>query len=126
MRQVFVASPYRGDVSANTEYAIKCGQDCIRREEAPIIPHLYLTQILNDDVPAERLQGMRIGHAHLANCDAIAVYLDRGMSDGMRDDLMMARHYGVTIEERRLYPESPEELDPELNRAFFMDGRDVA
>lgn len=126
MRQVFVASPYRGDVSANIEYAKECARDCLRRGESPYVPHLFLTQVLNDDAPAERLQGMRAGHAWLSNCDAFVIYLDRGETDGMRDDRMMARHHGVQIEERRLYPESPEELDPELNRAFFMDGRDVA
>lgn len=46
-RRVFVASPYAGDVARNERYARACMVDSLARGEAPFVPHLLYTQLLD-------------------------------------------------------------------------------
>jgi hypothetical protein len=104
MRLVIIESPYAGDIKANTEYARRCVRDSLERGESPIASHLLYTQpgILNEDIPAERLWGFDAGLAWLRVADASVVYVDRGISSGMRCGIAAAQDAGVTVEYRRL------------------------
>ena len=106
MRCVIIESPYAGDVEENVEYARKCVHDSLKRGEAPIASHLLYTQpgVLDDDVPAERKMGIDAGLAWLKVADASVVYVDRGVSEGMRYGLQAARDADVPIEFRMLEP----------------------
>jgi hypothetical protein len=90
---VAVESPYAADPerldggrAENIEYARACMKDCLRRGEAPYASHLLYTQlgILDDDIPEERERGINAGLLWQAQADAVAVYVDRGISKGMR------------------------------------------
>jgi hypothetical protein len=104
MRLVIVESPYAGDIPRNTRYARACLKDCITRGEAPFASHLLYTQpgVLQDDVPGERLQGIRAGLAWGRVADASVFYMDLGTSRGMEIGLEAAKEAGRAIEERRL------------------------
>lgn len=108
MKRVVVESPYSADtpegIAENVEYARACVRDCIRRGEAPIASHLLLTQpgILDDAVPEERETGMAAGWAWIEVADAVVVYVDRGVSDGMMRGVDVAREAGIPVEERRV------------------------
>jgi hypothetical protein len=106
MRLVIIESPYSGDVDRNVTYARACMRDAIHRGEAPLASHLLYTQpgILRDEVPGERQRGIEAGLAWAMHADATVVYVDLGITDGMRQGLEHAEAAGRKIERRRLFP----------------------
>lgn len=110
MRLVILESPYAGyDVTANVMYAKRCLGDCLSRDEAPIASHILLAAsgVLDDTVPAWRMLGLRAGWAWYRAADAAVVYIDRGMSDGMREGIKRAFDAIKTVEFRSLYGDNP-------------------
>jgi hypothetical protein len=108
MRRVLLESPYGSDdptmVDANVAYARKCLRDSIKRGEAPIASHLLFTQpgVLRDDVPDERRLGIDAGLAWMTYADAMVLYIDRGVSPGMREAMKLAQRTGLEVELRSL------------------------
>lgn len=104
MRCVLLESPFAGDIQANIAYARACVRDCLLRGESPIASHLLLTQdgVLDDSHPAERAHGINAGHAWMHRADAVVVYTDRGISNGMRVGIKLACFYGKVVEYRVL------------------------
>jgi hypothetical protein len=85
----------------------------LRRGEAPYGSHLLYPQVLDDATPEERKQGMEAGFAwadaaeiagrkDLVHESLVAVYVDRGVTDGMRKGIARHERNGMRIEERRL------------------------
>lgn len=104
MRRVIIESPYAGDVEANVGYARLCLFDCLRRGEAPIASHLLFPQVLDDMIPEERALGIAAGTAWMLKgvCDAVVIYTDRGISNGMREAINLANTLGLTVDYRTL------------------------
>lgn len=88
--KVIIESPYAGDVEANVAYARECLLDSLRLGESPLASHLLYPQVLDDNTPDERAQGIQAGLDWLDVADLQVFYLDRGWSNGMRQ----ARIYG--------------------------------
>jgi len=107
VRLVILESPYAGDIDAHTEYARACLRDCLLRGESPLASHLLYTQlgVLRDKVPEERQMGIRAGLAWARVADATVVYVDHGVSAGMRQGIQKAKELGRPVETRRLVPE---------------------
>lgn len=99
-RLVVIESPYAGRVPAwvpwpfrglverwrrrsNVRYARRCMRDSLDRSEAPYASHLFYTQVLDDNVMAERALGITCGFAWAQHAELRAVYCDRGVSGGM-------------------------------------------
>lgn len=95
-------SPYAGDVEANVAYARAALRDCLQRGEAPFASHLLYTQVLDDQVPAERQQGIDAGLELAKRADATVVYFDRGISRGMTYGIAAAGSAGRPVEYRSL------------------------
>lgn len=106
MRRVILESPYAGDVEANVAYGRRCLRDSLIRGEAPIASHLLYAQpgVLDDSVSFERDLGIGAGLAWRHVADASVVYVDRGISDGMRRGIAAARESGLPVEFRSLDP----------------------
>ncbi len=104
MKLVIVESPYAGDVEKNVRYARAALRDCLLRGEAPLASHLLYTQpgVLNDDIPAERTQGINAGLEWGDLADATVVYTDLGTSRGMTYGIERAQHVNRPIEYRTL------------------------
>ena len=104
MRKVILESPYAGDIDANVAYARACVRDSLRRGEAPIASHLLYTQpgVLNDAVPEERQRGIDAGLAWRDVAEATVVYVDRGISAGMKYGIARAKDAGIPVEFRTL------------------------
>lgn len=109
-RLVILESPYAGDIAANVAYARACLRDCLMRGEAPIASHLLYTQagVLRDEDPAERALGIAAGLAWLRGAEASVVYVDRGISDGMRQGIEAAQSMGRPVEFRSLFAKKGE------------------
>jgi hypothetical protein len=71
--------------------------------ESPFASHWMYPPVLNDNLPEERKLGMEAGFARYIESDRIALYLDLGMSGGMRAGLEVASQYNIPVVERRLY-----------------------
>jgi hypothetical protein len=104
MRRVILESPYQDNIDGNVVYARRCICDCLKRGESPIASHLLFTQpgILRDNIPEERALGIAAGMAWATVADAMVIYIDRGMSDGMRDAIREAQRTGLLVELRCL------------------------
>jgi hypothetical protein len=103
-RLVILESPYSGDIEENVAYARACLRDSLLRGEAPIASHLLYTQpgVLRDEVPDERRHGIDAGLAWIRAAEATVVYMDRGLSRGMRYGIEAAVKAGRPIEYRFL------------------------
>lgn len=99
MRRVIIESPYAGHIERNAAYARACMLDCLERGEAPFASHLLYTQVLRDEEPEERAQGIEAGLAWHVCADRVAVYEDLGISGGMQ----------IAID--RLLAKAPEKLE---------------
>jgi len=83
IKLVILESPYAGEVNANVAYARRCLKDCALRNESAQASHLLLTQVLNDNDPAERELGIALGLAWRKAADYSVFYTDRGWSKRM-------------------------------------------
>jgi hypothetical protein len=97
-------APTPDGVARNVSYAKRAFADCLRLGDAPIASHLLFTQdgILDDAKPDERKLGMAAGHAWIPVAEAMVVYSDHGISDGMCEAVKIAAEYGVPVEYRKI------------------------
>lgn len=104
MKLVILESPFAGDIDGNIAYAKYCVHDCLLRDEAPIASHLLFTQpgILNDLIPEERKLGINAGHAWIPVAELMVVYMDKGISNGMKQGIELAHKCGLKVELRTL------------------------
>lgn len=83
MKRVIIESPYAGDIERNTEYARRCLKDSLDRGEAPFASHLLYPQVLDENDPEQRKQGIQAGYSWMYAADYVVFYTDYGMSGGM-------------------------------------------
>lgn len=104
MKRVVIESPYAGDVEANVAYAKRCVLDCLKRGEAPYASHLFFTQpgLLDDKSAEERALGIAAGLAWGESADIVAVYVDLGITSGMRQGIQRALERGTEVYVRTL------------------------
>lgn len=105
MRRVVLESPFAGNIWRrwlNRRCARRCLRDSCLRGEAPIASHLLYTQALHDDDPRERKIGIEAGLAWGTVADATVVYIDRGISHGMRLGIARAHAEGRPVEYRSI------------------------
>lgn len=93
---IYIASPYAGDIEANTAFAKKACRYAIRQGHTPIAVHLLYPQVLNDCNPTERELGLRLGHRVLEMCDELWLCGSR-ISTGMAREIREAKYLGIPI-----------------------------
>jgi len=105
---VILESPFAGDLDKNIEYARACFKDCFQRGEYPFASHLLYTQpgILDDNIKTERDLGIRAGLEWGKFADATVVYIDFGISEGMKLGIDRAKKEGMPVEYRKLKKQS--------------------
>lgn len=103
MKRVILESPYAGDVEGNMRYLDKCMLDCLMRGEAPFASHRMYTSCLDDNVPGDRALGIEAGLEWARFCSTTVVYMDRGLSSGMRQGIRHALKHGRDLHFRLLY-----------------------
>ena len=107
MKLTIIESPYAGtpkEIERNIRYAKTCVRDSLARGEAPYASHLFFTQygILNDNIPAERKQGIEAGLAWGEKADLTVVYIDLGTTEGMNYGIERAQRAGRAVEYRSI------------------------
>lgn len=96
MKWIYVASPYKGDTKANTENAKKYALFVSKHTLVPIVPHLYLTQFLNDDIAEDRKAGLALGLQMLKRCHEMWVFGER-ISEGMKAEVEFSKRHNIPI-----------------------------
>lgn len=128
-RRIILESPYAADTEAgvqeNIRYARACLLDSIRRGEAPFASHLLYAQpgVLDDRIPSEREEGIDAGVAWEDLAEATVLYLDRGISPGMKKGLDRAQLMCRPIEFRRLYETAPQDIAEALHELIHQSLR---
>ena len=94
----YICSPYRGNIFRrirNITYARHITRRALELGYAPITTHLYLPQLLNDEIPVQRRRGLRAGKEILNSCDTIIIGVRYGLSAGMIGELVEAEGKNV-------------------------------
>lgn len=89
----YICSPYRGNVYQkirNIAYAQYITCVALKLGYTPIATHLYLTQVLKEDIPAQRKRGLRAGKDILNACGTIIIGARYGISEGMASEIAAA------------------------------------
>ena len=99
---VVIESPYKGKVKQNVAYAQKCMSDSLLRGESPFASHLLYTQVLDDAIKDQRVMGMDRAFNWYKHADLMAVYIDKGISDGMKKGIEVGEKFGIEMVYRTL------------------------
>ncbi len=104
MQRVIIESPFAGDVTRNVRYARAAMRDCLFRGETPYASHLLYTQVgvLDDLIPEERELGIQAGFVWRQVAEKTVVYMDFGISRGMKYGIEDAEKRGCPVEYRCL------------------------
>lgn len=101
MQTCYICSPYRAKTEAeldnHIDYAQELTSKALAAGLAPITPHLYLTQVTNDEIPEQRARGLEAGQALLLLCDCVIIGNRYGVSAGMQAEIELAEQQGVAI-----------------------------
>jgi hypothetical protein len=104
MKRVIIESPYAGDINRNMRYVRACMRDCLLNGETPFASHALYTQegVLRDDLPDERALGIGAGFLWRYVAEKTVVYIDEGMSSGMKAGIIHAEELGQPVEYRSI------------------------
>lgn len=96
MKLVYICSPYAGDIESNVRFAKAACRYTMEQGCAPVAVHLMYPQILDDNIPAQRETGIRMGLRVLASCDELWICGSR-ISHGMNCEIVEAERLGIPI-----------------------------
>lgn len=102
LRRVCLESPYRGEVNRNLAYARAAMLDSISRGEAPFASHLLYTSVLEDCIEDQRELGIAAGLIWAEAAEATVVYIDFGITEGMKRGIEAAEKAGRPVEYRTI------------------------
>lgn len=99
-----LSAPSKTGLGLNQLYGRAALRDSLLRGEAPMASHLLYAQtfVLDDTDPVEHEIGMLAGFSWLPLVERVVVYIDRGITKGMKEGIRRAEILGVTVEERSL------------------------
>ena len=102
--RVYICSPLRGNPpysirkrNKNLTKAIEYGRKVFDKGHTPIIPHLYFSSFLDDSKPEEREKGIEMAVDLVEICDAVWVYDEGCMSEGMKSIIQQAIKLGKEV-----------------------------
>lgn len=101
MRKVYICSPYRAksslELDRNIDYAQALTRQALDAGLAPITPHLYMTQCIDEKKPQERAASMAAGLVLLKSCDFVIAGVKYGISEGMSREIQTADNLGIEV-----------------------------
>ena len=97
MKKVYIRSPCRGDYENNIQRAKEFSRAAVERGCIPVTPHIYLTQFMDDTVPAERELGLSIGRELVLMCDELWAFGLDCPTAGMAAEIELARERGIPV-----------------------------
>jgi hypothetical protein len=109
VERVIIESPYAAKteqgININEAYAELAMHDSlVNHDESPYASHLLYTRrfVLRDDIPEDRIKGIRAGFEWREVAEKTVFYTDLGMTDGMIEGLEDCKEKNKSYEIRRL------------------------
>ncbi len=96
MKLIYVASPYRGNVEKNTEFAAMCCNYAIGEGVNVYCPHLFLPKFLDEYNPIERKVALELGKDMLKKCDELWVFGNE-ITSGMQEEIDFAKSRNIDV-----------------------------
>lgn len=112
MKKVFICSPYRGDIEANTQIARSAARIAVGCGYLPIAPHLYFPAILDDANEHERIEGIKLGIELMKDASELWV-IGTSVTAGMEFELNAAKASQIPV---RLFDKEMQEISPDTLR----------
>lgn len=98
MKCVYIASRVSGEIERNMALAKVYCLYAMSKNVVPVVPHLMLEGVLDDNDPEERTLGITVGLELLRKCDEIWAFTDeRGISEGMANEISLADQLKIPI-----------------------------
>ena len=98
--EVYICSPYAGDVEANVANAIRYARFALSEGFMPVVSHLMYPQVLDDSDPVQRDLGLAFGIRLMESClGGLWVFADTDadISPGMAQEIGIAEKRGMRI-----------------------------
>lgn len=112
MTPVVIESPFgkredgttvtEAELERNLRYLKAAMRDSLTRGEAPFASHGLYPMALDDGMPEERKLGMEAGFVWGRYAKKVIVYIDLGLTPGMREGIQRAVARGQALEFRHL------------------------
>ncbi|MBR3271623.1 MAG: DUF4406 domain-containing protein [Clostridia bacterium] len=104
-KKIYICAPWRGkngtEREQNKRNTIKIWYWLYRNGYHPIAPQLLYGELLNEENPQERRDGMDAGLDELQHCDEVWVF-GECVTEGMRGEINYATTAGIPIKYRSL------------------------
>lgn len=94
MKQVYIASPFRGDYAKNIQDTVKYCRIAAQCGVLPLASHLIFSQWCDDTIPEEREQGQKLGIALLGRSEELWV-MGTTISEGMQTEIAFAKEHNI-------------------------------
>lgn len=94
MKQVYIASPLRGDYDTNIRNAVEYCRLATENGVLALAPHIIFSQWCNDTVPEQREQGLKLGLELLSHSEELWV-MGTKFSQGMQGEVEFAKEHGI-------------------------------
>lgn len=105
-KTVLLVTPFMAEDLAKgasyARFAMRAVQDSLSKNEAPLASHLLFYEVLNTNNQIERDLGLICQLSWVKDCDLVAVYIDRGMTDAMKKVTAVAQLRNKKIEYRTI------------------------
>lgn len=100
MDRVYIMSRCRAATEKEQEFnrrvARYFAKQVVYEGKAPVVPHLFYTQFLDDELPDERERGLEFGLFDLRDSqEFLLVIIDGVISEGMRAEIAEASRLGL-------------------------------
>lgn len=86
----------------NIRYALACLRYVLAKGASPYASHLLFTLVLRDTTPDERRLGMKAGFAYADECDERWIFVDLGVSAGMKAGETRGNKLGQRVQSIRI------------------------
>jgi hypothetical protein len=97
MMKVVIESPFAGRNERNYKYLLRAMKDSFERNESPFASHIMYPPVLDDTIPEQRNQGIQAGFQWGMEAEAVVVYADYGISQGMAMGIEYYTRYGKRV-----------------------------
>lgn len=100
MDRCYLISRYRADNAAELDFNVAIAKhyckEIVEDGYIPVAPHLFFTQFLDDNFPADRATGTLMGIEELKKCQRfLLVIVDGVISEGMQRELQEVSRLGI-------------------------------
>lgn len=96
LKIAYICSPLKGDIKGNIEKAKAYCRIAFEKGYAPIAPHIYFTQFLDDSNPAERKSGLQYGLDLVRLSNELWVF-GKQVSEGMKAEIELSKVLNILI-----------------------------